>query len=77
MLAHDPKDYAIVSAVAHVGHLLGLDVVAEGVETDRHLEFLRGLGCVCVQGYAIARPMSADDLPGWCRMYEKRRTAAR
>ena len=76
-MAHDPKDYAIVSAVAHAGHLLGLEVVAEGAETDRHLELLRGLGCLCVQGYAIARPMSADDLPGWCRAYEERRDAAR
>ncbi len=74
-MAHDAKDYAIVSAVAHAGHLLGLEIVAEGVETDRHLEILRGLGGLCVQGYAIARPMPADDLPRWCRMYERRRGA--
>ena len=74
-MAHDAKDYAIVSAVAHAGHLLGLEIVAEGVETDRHLEILRGLGGLCVQGYAIARPMPADDLPRWCRTHERRRGA--
>ncbi len=72
-MGHDPKDYAIVSAVAHAGHLLGLEVVAEGVETREQLELLRGLGDLCVQGYAIARAMPADDFPGWCRTYEGRR----
>ncbi len=75
-MGHDPKDYAIVSAIAHAGHLLGLDVVAEGAETQEQPELLRGLGGLCVQGYAIARPMPAEDFPGWCRDYERRRGQA-
>jgi EAL domain-containing protein (putative c-di-GMP-specific phosphodiesterase class I) len=41
-------------------------VVAEGVETRAHGEALRALGCLQVQGYGIARPLPASEVPGWC-----------
>jgi sensor c-di-GMP phosphodiesterase-like protein len=41
--------------------------VAEGVETPEHLQALRAMGCELAQGFVIARPMPAEDLPGWCR----------
>ena len=40
-------------------------IVAEGVECEYHLERLKQLGCDIAQGYAIARPMPADDLLFW------------
>jgi EAL domain-containing protein (putative c-di-GMP-specific phosphodiesterase class I) len=54
---------AIVQAVAHLGERLGIDTVAEGVETMEQFEALRAEGCTEVQGFLISPPRSAADLP--------------
>lgn len=59
------KDAAIVGSTIAMGHALGLVVVAEGVETAADLDWLTAHGCDTGQGYWIARPMPAADLPGW------------
>jgi diguanylate cyclase (GGDEF)-like protein len=46
---------------------LGKHVVAEGVETEAQLQFLRQAGCTSMQGYLLGRPMEAHDLPGMVR----------
>jgi EAL domain-containing protein (putative c-di-GMP-specific phosphodiesterase class I) len=46
-------------------------VIAEGVETQEHGEKLLSLGCHIVQGYGIAKPMSADRVLPWVKNYEK------
>jgi diguanylate cyclase (GGDEF)-like protein len=61
----DPADRAIVKAVVELAHAFGRTCVAEGVETAEHLQVLRAMGCELAQGFAIARPMPAEDLPGW------------
>ncbi|HEX7636941.1 MAG TPA: EAL domain-containing protein, partial [Burkholderiaceae bacterium] len=53
---------AIVSAVVHLAHDLGLGVVAEGVETAGQRDVLVGLDCDELQGFLFARPMRADDV---------------
>jgi diguanylate cyclase (GGDEF)-like protein len=58
----DEGDRAIVRATVDLGRRLGLDVVAEGVESIRILDNLRALGCHYAQGYAVGRPMDADAL---------------
>lgn len=58
----DPDDAAIVRAIITLGHALGLKVVAEGVETLAHLEFLRRHGCDELQGYYFSRPIPALDM---------------
>lgn len=68
-ILHDPKDYAIVSGVVTSARLLGLDVIAEGVETLEHAALLHQLQCQCFQGYAIARPMPAEQIPDWVSRY--------
>lgn len=55
----DPDDEAIVQATITMAHNLNRSVVAEGVETEQHLEFLRRHGCNLLQGYLFCRPISA------------------
>lgn len=50
------RESAIVQAMIHLAHTLGLDVVAEGVETEPQLAHLRRIGCNQVQGYLLGRP---------------------
>ncbi|MGH8509289.1 MAG: putative bifunctional diguanylate cyclase/phosphodiesterase [Gammaproteobacteria bacterium] len=59
----DPKDAAIVSAILAMAENLKIPVVAEGVETNAQIEFLRRRNCSYVQGYIISRPVSGDVLP--------------
>lgn len=51
-----------MQAVIYLGHGLGLQVVAEGVEHERHWQMLKSLGCDRVQGYLFRRPLSVPDL---------------
>ncbi len=61
----DPNSAAIVRSTIDLGHSLGLEVTAEGVEDERTRERLRALGCDVIQGYLIARPLPADGLRAW------------
>jgi len=54
----DVEDAAISSSVITLGHILGLTVVAEGIETEAQLEFIREQGCDQVQGFYFSRPVS-------------------
>ncbi|HWL71924.1 MAG TPA: EAL domain-containing protein [Geminicoccus sp.] len=56
-IGRDTDDDMIVTAMVNLAHSLGKRVIAEGVETERQLQFLRELGCDEVQGYVLARPM--------------------
>jgi EAL domain-containing protein (putative c-di-GMP-specific phosphodiesterase class I) len=55
------EDSAIVHLIITLAQALGLETVAEGVETHDQLIELRSLGCDQIQGYLIARPMPADE----------------
>ncbi len=55
-LTHDAARGSIADAMIAIGHSLGLEVVAEGVETEDHLRALRLLGCGAAQGYLFSRP---------------------
>jgi diguanylate cyclase (GGDEF)-like protein len=59
-LGTDPDDSAIVEAVVHMGHALGLTVTAEGIETPAQLSELRALGCDLGQGFYFARPQPGE-----------------
>lgn len=58
----DPDDAAIVKAIIAMAHALSLKVIAEGVETEEQLAFLRGSHCDAVQGYLFDRPLSNEEL---------------
>ncbi len=64
-LGTDPDDTSIVQAIASLARTLDLDLVAEGVETDRQRQVLLDLGCQLGQGFWWCRPVSGDELETW------------
>ncbi|MCL1466328.1 EAL domain-containing protein [Argonema galeatum] len=60
-LTTDPNDAAIISAIAALGKVLNLKMVAEGVETEEQRDFLQSIQCEYMQGYLFSRPLSAKD----------------
>ena len=59
---HERDDCAIVRAILELGRNMKIRVIAEGVETDAQLGFLRQFGCTLIQGYLLDRPMSMSRL---------------
>lgn len=62
-------DFTIVRSMIDLGHNLGLEVVAEGVEHRDDLDLLRRLGCDLAQGFHISRPMPLNELLDWLTEY--------
>lgn len=60
-ITRDPSDAAIVVAIITMAHSLGLNVIAEGVETAGQLEYLRSHGCDEMQGYLFSRPVPVGE----------------
>jgi diguanylate cyclase (GGDEF)-like protein len=61
-LANDPEDIAIVEAIISLAHTLGIEVIAEGVESLPQLQALQAMGCESAQGYLFSRPVPAQDV---------------
>jgi diguanylate cyclase (GGDEF)-like protein/PAS domain S-box-containing protein len=59
-LLDDPHDAAIVGSMVAMGRSIGLEVIAEGIETAEQQRALVALGCECGQGYLFGRPMPAE-----------------
>lgn len=62
----DSDDLGIVEGVIRLANAFQRHVIAEGVETLAHGTALRELGCRFAQGYGIAKPMAAEQIPTWC-----------
>lgn len=60
-----PQDMAIVTAIITACRMLGIDVVAEGVETDEQAKLLAAMGAGYLQGYLYSEPMPADHIADW------------
>ena len=60
-LQKNPDDKAIVNAIVTMAHNLKMTVVAEGVETENQLSFLRSSGCDEIQGFLLGKPLPPDD----------------
>ena len=67
----DPGDLAIVEGIIGLAEAFQRQVIAEGVETEAHGTLLLQLGCEHAQGYGIARPMPAEQIPDWCLNYRQ------
>jgi diguanylate cyclase (GGDEF)-like protein/PAS domain S-box-containing protein len=65
----DPEDLAILEGVLGLASAFRRHAIAEGVETIAHGEMLLDLGCELAQGYGIAYPMPAADIPAWCETW--------
>jgi diguanylate cyclase (GGDEF)-like protein len=61
-VADDAADELVVKALVTLGTMLGLDVVAEGVETEEQLALIRSTGCTLVQGYLFSRPVPPESI---------------
>jgi EAL domain-containing protein (putative c-di-GMP-specific phosphodiesterase class I) len=61
-LGSSPQDAAIMKAIVEMCRVLGLAVIAEGVESEGQLEGLRQLGCELAQGYLLCRPLPAEEI---------------
>jgi diguanylate cyclase (GGDEF)-like protein len=63
----NPRDLALVKAAADLGHSLGLQVVAEGIEDTTTAGLMVQAGCDLLQGYLILRPAPAEELVSWSK----------
>jgi diguanylate cyclase (GGDEF)-like protein len=65
----DENSASIVRATADMGHALGLEVVAEGVEDELAWARVRSASCDYAQGYHIGRPMRGEDMANWVKVW--------
>ncbi len=63
-LLNDDRNLAIVSTILQLGQSLGLEIIAEGVETQAQFDQLQAAGCSSFQGYLFSRPVSPCSLAG-------------
>ncbi len=63
----DADDRAIVATIIGLARSLGCQTIAEGVETEQQMSFLREQGCAQAQGYLISRPLAAPEFERWLR----------
>jgi len=66
-ISSDPDTATIAEAIIAMGQSLQLNVIAEGVETEEQVFFLRGRGCDWVQGFLFSIPLSAQDIIPWLK----------
>lgn len=64
-MATDPDDAFVAQSIVDLGHHLGLEVVAEGVENEETWDMLAAMGCDMGQGYYLSRPVPASDVTVW------------
>ncbi|MFO7553366.1 MAG: bifunctional diguanylate cyclase/phosphodiesterase [Haliea sp.] len=68
----DSRDRALVGIIVEIAHLFDFAVVAEGVEDNQTLQYLRDLGCDMVQGYLYSRPLPERELLAWLQQCDGR-----
>jgi diguanylate cyclase (GGDEF)-like protein len=61
---------AIVAAIVQLAHASALEVVVEGIEDERTMLAIAGMGCEIAQGYHVCKPLPAADVPAWVRQWQ-------
>jgi diguanylate cyclase (GGDEF)-like protein len=69
-MCSEKDDETVVKAAINLGHDMGIEVVAEGIEDQETLERLNELGCDKIQGYHLAKPMPLDQFKEWLESYK-------
>ncbi|MEO1641549.1 MAG: EAL domain-containing protein [Pseudomonadota bacterium] len=64
---HDPVKREVVAAILEMTHALGMETLAEGVETADEVAIIQELGCTVFQGYAYAKPLPKDAFLAYMR----------
>ena len=59
-LGRDPEDTALVRMIVELAHTFGMEVIAEGVETEEQAALLEEMGCDMAQGYFFSKPLAAE-----------------
>lgn len=65
------QNEVLIQGVIETAHVLGIEVVAEGVETNEQMEILKKIGCDIVQGYYISKPLSPEDFAKYIKVHAK------
>ena len=66
-IGEDSDNMAITEAIIAMGHSLGLQIIAEGVETQAQLDFLKERSCEVIQGFFFSRPLPASAIPAFAK----------
>lgn len=69
-ILQDEEDRALVEGILKIAEIFKLNVLAEGMETAEHGVLLTQMGCTQAQGYGIARPMPAGQVPEWAAQFK-------
>ncbi|MFO7808690.1 putative bifunctional diguanylate cyclase/phosphodiesterase [Guyparkeria sp.] len=75
-IVHEPSDRAIVRAITVMAQSMGLETIAEGVETQRQQDYLDAIGVDQIQGYLLGRPMKHEEFARFYRQHDPRTIGA-
>jgi EAL domain-containing protein (putative c-di-GMP-specific phosphodiesterase class I) len=70
-IARSDLQAQLVKSIVEIGHLLGIGIIAEGVETTDQRDLLVAMGCDELQGYALARPLTSEEVPAFLKAASK------
>lgn len=71
-IINNERDTKILKAILDIAKAINIKVIAEGVETQEHMNYLKKLGCEFAQGYAISKPMPAEQFSDWYQSWIKK-----
>lgn len=69
VISGDENGKNIVNTIINLAHTLGMTVIAEGVEYDEQLDYLKSQSCDCIQGFLFSRPLGSEDVDALVKQY--------